>query len=68
MQILRRPLDQMEDTLAKQKDQTVWYENNERIKEYLESSEKSSRLNAVSTKEKVSLTKLIKAAMADQVE
>ena len=58
----------MEDIIIKQEDQTVWYENDELIKEYLESSNKLSKKKAVSREEKLSLLKLIKKSMADQTE
>jgi len=58
----------MEDIIIKQKDQTIWYENDELIKEYLESSKKLSKKNAVSPEEKPSLLTLIKKSMADQTE
>jgi len=63
-----RPLDYMEDIIIKQEDQTIWYENDELIKEYLESSKKLSKIKAVSPKEKQSLLKLIRKSMADQTE
>ena len=63
-----RPLDYMEDISIKQEDQTIWYENDELIKEYLESSNKLSKIKAVSQKEKLSLLKLIRKSMADQTE
>jgi len=58
----------MEDTIFKQEDQTIWYENDELIKEYLESSKKLSKRKAVSPKGKMSLLKLIRKSMADQTE
>jgi hypothetical protein len=58
----------MEDTIIKQEDQTIWYENDELIQEYLESSKKFSKMKAVSQKEKLSLLKLIKTTMTDQAE
>jgi len=58
----------MEDIIIKQKDQTIWYENDERIKEYLGSSKKLSKNEAVSPREKLSLLELIKKSMADQAE
>jgi hypothetical protein len=58
----------MEDMIIKPEDQTVWYENDELIQEYLESSKKFSKIKAVSRKEKLSLLKLIKTTMADQAE
>ena len=58
----------MEDIIIKQEDQTIWYENDELIKEYLESSKKLSKIKAVSPKEKQSLLKLIRKSMADQTE
>ena len=58
----------MEDIIIKQEDQTTWYENDELIKEYLESSNKPSKIKAVSQKEKLSLLKLIRKSMADQTE
>jgi len=58
----------MEDTIFKQEDQTIWYENDELIKEYLESSKKLSKIKAVSPREKPSLLKLIRKSMADQTE
>ena len=45
----------MEDIIIKQEDQTIWYENDELIKGYLESSKKLSKKNAVSPEEKLSL-------------
>jgi len=56
----------MEDTLIKPENQPVWYENDELIKEYLESPRKSSNTKAVSRKEKMSLLKLIKTTIEDQ--
>jgi hypothetical protein len=58
----------MEDMIIKPEDQTVWYENDELIQEYLESSKKFSKLKPVSRKEKLSLLKLIKTTLADQAE
>jgi len=58
----------MADPLIKQEDQTIWYENDELIKQYLESSEKLSKIKAFSPREKLSLVKLIKKAMANPVE
>ena len=58
----------MEDIIIKQEDQTIWYENDELIQEYLESSKKLSKIKAVSPKEKLSLLKLIKKAMTDPIE
>jgi len=51
----------MEDATAKQDDQTTWYENDQLIKEYLESSKKPST-EEVSQKKKLSLIKLVKTA------
>ncbi len=50
----------MEDAIAKQDDQTTWYENGQLIEEYLESSKKPSTAEEVSHKEKLSLLKLLK--------
>jgi hypothetical protein len=58
----------MEKIIIKQEDQTIWYENDELIKGYLERSKKLSKKNAVSPEEKLSLLKLIKKSMADQAE
>ena len=58
----------MEYTVAKQHDQTIWYENDELIKEYLESSKKTVKLKAVSRKEKISLLELIKRSMTDSMD
>ena len=51
----------MEDIIIKQEDQTIWYENDELIQEYLESSKKK----AVSAEEKLSLLTLIKKSMTE---
>jgi hypothetical protein len=58
----------MEDTLAKTKNQTIWYENDELIREYLDSAKNVSKLETVGPKEKLSIFKLIKDTMADQPE
>ncbi len=58
----------MEDITIKQEDQTIWYENDELIKEYLESSKKPFKEKAVSPEEKLTLLKLIKKSLADQTE
>ena len=58
----------MKDTITKHKDQTIWYENDELIKEYLESSKNSSRLKAVGRREKLSLLQFIKKSMADPLD
>jgi hypothetical protein len=55
----------MEDIIIKQEDQTIWYENDELIQEYLESSKKLSKKKAVSPEEKLSLLTLIKKSMTD---
>ena len=55
----------MADPLIKQENQTIWYENDELIEQYLESSSKLSKKKAVSREEKLSLLKLIKKSMAD---
>ena len=53
----------MEDTIIKQEDQTIWYENDELIKEYLEGSKNKLKFKAVSRREKLSLLALIKKSM-----
>lgn len=58
----------MEDTIFKPKDQTIWYENDELINEYLESSKNTLKLKTVSRREKLSLLKLIKKSMADPID
>ena len=58
----------MESTITKQKDQTIWYENDELIKEYLESSKNMAKIKEVGPKEKPSLFKLIKETMANPTE
>jgi hypothetical protein len=58
----------MADSLIKQEDQTIWYENDELIKQYLESSDKLSKIKAFRPGEKLSLLNLIKNAMADPTE
>ena len=58
----------MEDIIIKQEDQTVWYENDELIKEYLESSKKSPKKKAVNPEDKLSFLKLIKKSMATPSE
>ena len=58
----------MEDTITKAKDQTIWYENDELIREYLDSARNVSKLKTVGPKEKLSIFKLIKDTMADQPE
>jgi len=58
----------MEDIIIKQEDQPIWYENDELIQEYLESSKKLSKKKAVSPEEKLSLLKLFKTSIEDQVE
>jgi hypothetical protein len=59
----------MEDIIIKQKDQkTSWYENNELIKEYLESSKKPPKKKAVNPEDKPSLLNLIKKSMANPIE
>ena len=58
----------MEDTIIKQEDQTIWYENDRLIEEYLGSSKKLSKSKAVSPVEKLSLLKLIKTTVEDQAE
>ena len=58
----------MADPLIKQEDQTIWYENDELIEQYLESSNNLSKINAFSPREKQSLLKLIKKAMTDPIE
>ena len=40
----------MKDATAKQDDQTTWYENDQLIKQYLESSKKPSTTAGVSQK------------------
>jgi len=52
----------MEDAIAKQDDQTTWYENGQLIEEYLENSKKPSTTEKVGPKEKLSLLKLLKIA------
>ncbi len=58
----------MEDTIIKPDDQTIWYENDELIKEYLESSNHPLKPKGVSRREKLSLLELIKKSMADPDE
>ena len=58
----------MEDTLFKPKDQTIWYENDELINEYLESSKNTLKLKTVSRREKLSLLKLIKKSMVAPID
>ena len=58
----------MKDTHIKPKDQTIWYENDELINGYLESSKKTLKLKAVSRREKLSLVELIKKLMADPID
>jgi hypothetical protein len=58
----------MEDTIIKQEDQTIWYENNDLIEEYLENSKKLSKEKAVGPGEKQSLLKLIQTSLADPTE
>ena len=58
----------MEDIIIKQEDQTIWYENNDLIEEYLESSKKPLKKKAVKPEEKWSLLKLIQKSMADRTE
>ena len=58
----------MEDTFAKPEDQTIWYENDELIKDYLDSSKHALKLKAVSSREKLSMLKLIKTSMADPID
>ena len=53
----------MEDTIIKQEVQTIWYENDELIKEYLEGSKKKLKFKAVSRRENLSLLALIKKSM-----
>ena len=65
---LERPSIHMEDIIIKQEDQTVWYENDELIKEYLESSKKSPKKKAVNPEDKLSFLKLIKKSMATPSE
>jgi hypothetical protein len=55
----------MKDATAKQDDQTTWYENDQLIKEYLESSKKPSTTAEVSQKKKLSLIKLVKTARSN---
>ena len=52
----------MEDATAKQDAQTTWYENDQVIKEYLESPKKPSTTEEISQKKKLSLIKLVKTA------
>jgi hypothetical protein len=63
-----RQLIILEDTITKRHDQTIWYENDQLIKEYLESSNKTLKLKAVSRREKLSLLELIKKSMADSMD
>ena len=58
----------MEDTIFKPKDQTIWYENDELINEYLESSKNTLKLKTVSQREKLSLLKLIKKSMVAPID
>lgn len=58
----------MENTIIKQEDRTIWYENDELIKEYLENSKNTLKLKAVSRREKPSLLELIKKSMADPID
>ena len=58
----------LKDTITKLKDQTIWYENDELIREYLESSKNSSRLKAVGRREKLSLLQFVKKSMADPLD
>ena len=58
----------MEDIIIKQEDQTIWYENNDLIEEYVESSNKPLKKKAVNPEEKLSLLKFIKKSLADQNE
>lgn len=58
----------MEDTIFKPKDQTIWYENDELINEYLESSKNTLKLKTVSRREKLSLLKLIKKSMVAPID
>ena len=55
----------MEDTIIKQEDQTIWYENDELIKQYLENSNKLPKIKAFSPGEKLSLLNLIKKRGVD---
>ena len=66
--VIERSSRYMEDTIIKPKDQTIWYENDELIKQYLVSAKNMAKLKAVTSREKPSLVKLIKEAMADQTE
>ncbi len=58
----------MKDRIMKPQDQTIWYENDDLIKEYLESSKNFSRLKATSPRERLSLIELIKKSMVVPID
>lgn len=58
----------MEESITKQKDQTIWYENDELIREYLESSENLAKLKTASPQKELSLLKLIRESLASPTE
>ena len=63
-----RQLNLLKDTVTKHNDQTIWYENDELIKEYLDSSKYSPKHRAVRQREKLSLIQFIKNSMADPID
>ena len=58
----------MEDTIIKKEDQTIWYENDELIEEYLKGANNKFKLKAGSRKEKLSLLELIKKSVTDSMD
>ena len=58
----------MKDRIIKPEDQTIWYENDDLINEYLESAKTFSRLKATSPRERSSLIDLIKNTMVVPVD
>ena len=66
--ILQRQMRFMKKTITKAKNQTIWYENDELIKEYVESTKHTLKLRAASRRERLSLAELIKKSMAEPID
>jgi hypothetical protein len=58
----------MKDRIMKQEDQTIWYENDDLINEYLESPKNLSKLKATGPGERLSLIDLIKKSMVIPID
>ena len=58
----------MKDRIIKPEDQTIWYENDDLINEYLESAKNFSRLKVTGPRERTSLIDLIKKSMVVPID